>query len=80
MTWRISWRDSSGVIHGGPEEQRVRVRVEDQAEDAKVVIDGDGEPALVVREGLISARAFVALGVSLAAVALQREQHLQNAG
>lgn len=64
----------------------MNVRVEDQAEDARLVCGHDGETVLVCRAGLLTSRAFMALVLALAPVTAtvdelaKGQQHLQHAG
>ena len=58
----------------------MRVQVQDQVEDAKVVTDEDGTIVLCLRPGVVSSRAFVALVLALAPVLEQGRQYLQCAG
>jgi hypothetical protein len=57
----------------------VRVRVQDQKEDATVARDDDGELALCLRTGTVSSRTFVALVLALAPLAQQGHEYLQSA-
>ena len=58
----------------------MRVRVQDQIEDAKVITDADGAVTLCLRPGVVSSRAFVALVLALAPALEQGRQYLQCAG
>jgi hypothetical protein len=56
----------------------VRVRVQDQQEDAKVEADSDGELALCFRPGAITPKIYMALVLVLAPLE-QGRQYLQSA-
>lgn len=58
----------------------MRVRVQDQVEDARVVTDEDGAVTLCLRSGVVSSRVFVALVLALAPVLEQGREYLQCAG
>lgn len=57
----------------------MRVRVEEQEEDARVATDSDGMSVLILKPGLVGPRAFVALVLSLEPLQHGR-QVLQDAG
>lgn len=64
----------------GVEEDEVQVRVsDDQPEDAKITREGDSL-TLTLRTGLVSSRAFVALGLCLGPLVAESEKYLQNTG
>lgn len=66
----------------------MRVEVEDQNEDARVVRGDDGDVCLVLRAGLLTTRAYVALSLALAPLSCltgpplveQGNQYLYDAG
>lgn len=57
----------------------MQLRVEEQEEDARIAYDEDGRTALVLRPGLVSPRAFVALVLALRALE-ECGQYLQSTG
>jgi len=67
----------SGV--GSERSLGLRVRVQEQTEDARVEIDQDGEIALCLRRGVVTPRAFCALVLALAPVLEKGRQYLQSA-
>lgn len=59
----------------------VRVHVaETQQSDAEIIRADDGELVLSLRPGLISDRAYVAVGLALSEVVEDRRQQLHDAG
>lgn len=58
----------------------MRVRVEDQDEDAKLIRQMGGESTLILRAGLISSRAYVALTLALSPLVEHGDQYLHHAG
>jgi hypothetical protein len=58
----------------------MRVRQVDQECEARVQHDPDGEMVLLVRPGLLSTRAYVALTLALSPLTEHREKHAKRAG
>lgn len=58
----------------------MRVRVEDQDCEARVVTDPDGEMVLLLQPGLVTTRAYVSLGLALSALVEHRHEHLSDTG
>lgn len=58
----------------------MRVRVEDQDCEARVVTDPDGQMVLVLKRGLIDTRAYVAIGLALSPLVEHRHEHLSHTG
>lgn len=58
----------------------VQLRVQEQAEDARIDRDERGQLLLCLRTGLISDRAYVAIGLALADLIEQGAEYLHHAG
>lgn len=58
----------------------MQVREVDQDCEARVVTDPDGEMVLLVKPGLLSTRAYVALGLALSPLVEQHHQQLCGLG
>lgn len=74
---------SHGVFPNPPQttrERRVRVQEVEQDCEARVMTDPDGEMVLLVRPGLLSTRAYVALGLALSPLVEQHHQQLRGLG
>lgn len=58
----------------------MRIREEPQDCEARVVRDPDGGTTLLVRPGLLSTRAYVALGLALSPLVEHRHENLRHTG
>ena len=57
----------------------MELRMQDQADDAAIEKDVDGRLILCLRTGLISSRAYVAIGLALADLVEKSPEYLHHA-